>query len=59
MAFWPCSVSERGVTAKIPTTAVTIPTIITSSGNTIPRTDPCEVPANAADPRMIAATRVT
>ncbi len=53
MAVMPERSPVRGVTAKMPTTAVTTPIAGTTSGNTRPR-EP-----NAVVPRMRAATRVT
>ena len=55
----PCSVSLRGVTARIPTIEVITPTARTNSGNITPTIAPDSEPANAAAPRIKEATSVT
>ena len=57
--FMPCSSSERGVTARMPTIEVTTPTARTNSGNITPAIAPISESANAAAPRIRAATSVT
>ena len=59
MDFIPLSVSERGETAMIPTIDVITPMPRTNSGNMMPTMAPFGVLANAAAPRINAATRVT
>ncbi len=59
IAFMPCSSSERGVTAMMPMIDVTTPTARTNSGNITPAIAPISLSANAAAPRIRAATSVT
>jgi hypothetical protein len=55
----PDSVSERGVTAMMPTIEVMTPTALMKSGNITPMMAPLGDPAKAAAPRISEAISVT
>ena len=59
MAFMPDSVSERGVTIRMPMIDVMTPTARMNSGNITPAIAPCSEPAKADAPRINEAISVT